>query len=90
MPKLRAPVTGDNVRSYREWLATLESCSGKPIIKQSVLVGISKRRFADIQQTLSVQKSRREIFWRNAEEEKEMKSCVLSAHRITDSDKQEI
>jgi hypothetical protein len=53
----------------------LESCVGRPISKNSVLGGLSIRRFADIYgETSAIALSRKETFSRNLLEEKEMKS----------------
>ena len=53
----------------------MESCLGRPIIKNSVLEGFSMRRFADIpEETSAIVLSRKETFPQNLSEEKEMKS----------------
>jgi hypothetical protein len=66
----------------REGLSTFEKCLERPINEKSVLEWLSMRRFADIQeQTSTIVFSRKEIFWRNSDEEKEIKSRVSSARR---------
>jgi hypothetical protein len=53
----------------------------RPIGKKSVLEGLGMRIFADIQeQTSATVFSMIEMFERNSEEEKEMKSRVSSAY----------
>ena len=77
-PRFRADVTGDKVTEgviEREGFSILESCLGRPISKNSVLEGLSMRRFADIhEETSAIALSRKETFPRNLSEEKEMKS----------------
>jgi hypothetical protein len=76
-PRFRADVTRDKVTEgviEREGFSILESCLGRPINKNSVLEGLSMRRFADIhEETLAIALSRKETFPRNLSEEKEMK-----------------
>jgi hypothetical protein len=57
----------------REGFSILESCLGRPTSKNSVLEGLSMRRFADIHgETSAIALSMKEIFSRNLSEEKEM------------------
>jgi hypothetical protein len=77
-PRFRAEETGDKVTARvmeREGFSILESCLRRPISKNSVLEGMSMRRFADIhEETSAIALSRKEIFPWNLSEEKEMKS----------------
>jgi hypothetical protein len=78
-PRFRADVTGDKVTEgviEREGFSILESCLGSPISKNSVLEGLSIRRFADIhEETSAIALSRKETFPQNFfSAEKEMKS----------------
>jgi hypothetical protein len=58
-----------------EGLSILESCLGGPVNKNSVLEGLSMRRFADIhEETSAITLSRNETLSHNFSEEKEMKS----------------
>jgi hypothetical protein len=53
----------------------LENCLGRPIISNSVLKGLSIRRFADIHgETSATALARKETFSRNLLDEKEMKN----------------
>jgi hypothetical protein len=59
----------------REGFSILESCLGRPMSKNSVLEGLSMRRFADIhEETSEIALSRKATLSRNLSEEKEMKS----------------
>jgi hypothetical protein len=59
----------------RQRFSILESCLARPISRNSVLEGLSMRKFADIyEETSAIALSREETFSRNLSEEKEMKS----------------
>jgi hypothetical protein len=73
-PRFRADETGDKVTEgviEREGFSTLESWLGRPVSKNSVLEGLSMRRFADIhEETSGIALSRKETFPWNLSEEK--------------------
>jgi hypothetical protein len=72
-PRFRADETGDKVTEgvvEREGFSIFESCLGRPISKNSVLEGLSMRKFADIHdETSAVALSRKETFPQNLSEE---------------------
>jgi hypothetical protein len=77
-PRIRADEMGDKVTEgvmEREWFSILESYLGRPISKNSVVEGLSMRRFADIhEETSAIALSRKETISRNLSDEKGMKT----------------
>jgi hypothetical protein len=77
-PRFRADETGDKVTEgviEREGFSISENWLVRPISKNSVLEGMSMKRFADIhEETSAIALSRKETYPRNLSEEKEMKS----------------
>jgi len=84
-PRFRAESTGESITLLGRWMVrivSLESCWGRPWMRNSVLEGLRERKLEDIQlDTLLIVFSRWEMLWEKSRAEEVKRSWVSSAYR---------